>query len=351
MEVNGSPRILITRLSHIGDCVLTLPMLVSVRKQFPNAFIAWAVESPTHKLLALHPDIDELVLIPKGWAGKPKYWFELSRQLKSLGFDIAIDPQGITKSAMLGWLSGARKRIGIRGRWGRELSPYLNNRLVETKSLHIVERSIELLEELGIVNHDFPNLQFGLPICPDSLTSIDNQLLGQDIHARFVMINPGGSWASKRWEMERFGAVVSYLKRHHGLASVIVWAGEDELEMGRVIHEFDREASIIAPKTSLTELAALASKAFFFIGSDTGPMHIAAAMGTPCIGLYGTTRPEESGAYGPDHIAVQKWYQSGSCRKRRKADNEAMRDILANDVFSACDQMISSLNKKRRSVA
>ena len=105
------------------------------------------------------------------------------------------------------------------------------------------------------------------------------------------MINPGGSWASKRWEMERFGAVVSYLKRHHGLASVIVWAGEDELEMGRVIHEFDREASIIAPKTSLTELAALASKAFFFTGSDTGPMHIAAAMGTPCIGLYGTTRP------------------------------------------------------------
>ena len=351
MDVNEAPRILITRLSHIGDCVLTLPMLAAVREKFPEAFIAWAVESPSHKLLKLHPDLDEIVLIPKGWAGKPKCWFELSKKLKSYEFDIALDPQGITKSAMLGWLSGAKTRIGIRGRWGRELSPYLNNRLVQTKSLHIVERSIELLAELGIATHDFQSVQTGLPVCPDSLRSIENQLENRNIDEQFVMINPGGSWASKRWELDRFGSVASYLKRHHGLTSVIVWAGDDEHEMARVIHDFDAEASIIAPATSLTGLAALSSKALFFVGSDTGPMHIAAAMGTPCIGLYGTTRPEESGAYGSQHLAIQKWYQSGSCRKRRNAGNEAMRDILASDVFSACDQMIQTLNGQQRSVA
>lgn len=351
MDVNGSPRILITRLSHIGDCILTLPVLASVRKQFPNAFIAWAVESPTHQLLALHPDLDEIVLIPKGWAGKPKCWLELSKKLKSYSFDVAIDPQGITKSAMLGWLSGAPTRIGIRGRWGRELSPYLNNRLVETKSMHIVERSVELLVELGIANRGFQNLQLGFPVCAKSLNSIEHQLANVRDGERFVLINPGGSWASKRWEMDRFGSVASYLKRHHGLTSIIVWSGDEEREMAREIHEFDADASIIAPKTSLTELAALASRSFFFIGGDTGPMHIASAMGTPCIGLYGTTRPEDSRAYGTHHIAVQKWYQSGSCRKRRRADNDAMRDILANDVFSACDQMIESLDKKQLGVA
>jgi heptosyltransferase-1 len=351
MDVNGSPRILITRLSHIGDCILTLPMLTSLRKHLPNAFIAWAVESPSHKLLELHPDLDEIVLIPKGWAGKPKCWFEVSKKLKSYEFDIAIDPQGITKSAMLGWLSYAPTRIGIRGRWGRELSPYLNNCLVEAKSPHIVERSVELVAELGIVNRDSQNLRFGLPVCPDSLRAVERQLTDQELGKRFVLINPGGLWASKRWELERFGSVASYLKRHHGLTSIIAWAGDDEREMAQEIHDFDTEASIIAPKTNLTELAALASKAYFFIGGDTGPMHIATAMGATCIGLYGTTRPEESGAYGPQHIALQKWYQSGSCRKRRNAANDAMRDILASDVFSACDQMIESLEKKQRSVA
>lgn len=351
MDVDGSPRILITRLSAIGDCVLTLPVLAAIRKQFPNAFIAWAVESPSNQLLKLHPDLDELILIPKGWAGKPKCWFELSRKLKSYDFDAAIDPQGISKSALLGWLSGASKRIGIRGRWGRELSPFLNNRLVETKSLHVVERSMELLTELGIPNRDFRNLQTGLPVCPESLKTIETHLSSIQINKPFVLLNPGGSWASKRWEMDRFGSVASYLKRHHDLTSVIVWAGDKEQEMAQAIHNFDTKASIIAPKTSLTELAALTTKALFFFGSDTGPLHIASVMGTPCIGLYGTTRPEESGAYGQQHIAIQKWYQSGSCRKRRNADNDAMRDILASDVFSACDQLIESINQKQRLAA
>ena len=148
MEVSRSPRILITRLSHIGDCVLTLPMLTAIRKKYPGAFIAWAVEAPSDQLLEIHPDLDEVILVPKSWVRKPKHWFELRKKLGSYRFEIAIDPQGISKSAMLGWISGAQQRIGIRGRWGRELSPFLNNRLVETKSPHIVDRSVELLSEL-----------------------------------------------------------------------------------------------------------------------------------------------------------------------------------------------------------
>ena len=327
-------------------------MLNAIRKEYPNAFIGWAVESPTHKLLDLHGGIDEMILIPKGWAAKPSCWGDLKRQLRQHKFDIAIDPQGITKSAALGWLSGAKKRIGIRGRWGRELSPWLNNSLVRTKSSHLVDRSLELLANLDSDEFAAPSNptqtagDFGLAVCEQSNVSLDLSIDRSQLGQYFALINPGGSWASKRWEIERFGAVASYLKRQRGMRSLIVWAGEQEFEMANTIHNFDPEASVIAPKTDLRELAVLCDRAAFFIGSDTGPMHLATAMGTPCIGLYGPTRPEESGAYGPQNIAIQKWYQSGSCRKRRNADNDAMRDILAADVFKACDQMIEQLGLK-----
>lgn len=351
MDVTGSPRILITRLSHIGDCVLTLPVLTTLRKALPDAFIAWAVESPSNQLLDLHPDLDKTILIPKGWAGKPRQWRELSSTLKAYRFDVVIDPQGITKSSALGWISGAKKRIGLRGRWGRELSKWLNNHLVETRSPHIVERSIELLEAMGIPAPSKTEIRYGLPVCPESQSSLQLKMPNKPAAQQFALINPGGFWPSKRWELDRFGSVASYLKRHHDLPCVIVWAGDEELEMARAIHEFDRSASFIAPQTNLRELAVLAHQARFCIAGDTGPKHIAAAMGTPCIGLYGTTNPVDSGAFGPHHIIVQKWYQSGSTRKRRKASNDAMRDILASDVFSACDQMIEALNREQKSVA
>lgn len=351
MDDQRTPRILITRLSHIGDCVLTMPMLSALREAFPGAFIAWAVESPSHHLLKLHPDLDEIILIPKGWAGKPKQWRELSRKFKSYQFDTVIDPQGITKSSALGWISGAKRRIGLKGRWGRELSKILNNKLVDTASPHIVERSIELLEPLGIARPAKDKIRYGMSVCSESLAALNFKMSEKLPPKQFALINPGGFWASKRWELERFGAVASYLKRHHDMRTVVVWAGDEERQMAQAIHDFDPTAAIIAPPTNLPELAALASQAMFCIAGDTGPKHIAAAMGTPCIGLYGTTNPVDSGAFGPNHILIQKWYQSGSTKKRRKADNDAMRDIFASDVFSACDEMIANLGIDKRSVA
>ena len=338
-----SPRILITRLSHIGDCLLTIPMLNAIRDHHPDAFVAWAVESPTHNLLKNHPGIDQIVSIPKGWLGKPRSWRAIRTELKSLDFDIAIDPQGLTKSALLGLLSGAPNRVGAKGQWGRELSPWLNNRLVKPASTHVVERSMELLEEIGI---EEPRIRFELP--SDSIADkfIDRWLIDKSVN-RFAVINPGGSWASKRWENERFGSVASHLLNNHGLKTVVTWAGIEELAMAEEIVGLNPNGSVLAGRTNLPELQSLLSRASFFVGCDTGPMHLATAVGTPCVGLYGTTRPEDSGAFGPQNIAIQKWYQSGSCKKRRNASNDAMRDILASDVNAACDQMLSRLTQVR----
>lgn len=351
MENKQPIRILITRLSHIGDCILTLPVLSAIRGQYPEAFIAWAVESPSQKLLRHHPDLDEIIMIPKGWMSKPKCWSQVARNLRSFKFDIAIDPQGITKSALLGWISGAQTRIGGRGRWGRELSPFLNNRLVETTSAHVVDRSMELLNAIGVQGSYLESRRMDLPLCEQAGKTMGDWVTKAGIKKPFVVINPGGSWASKRWEMDRYGAVASYLKRQYKIQSVVVWANDEELEMANEIHKVDPEATILAPATSLTELAALTNRSAFFIGGDTGPLHLAVASGTPCVGLYGTTRPEESGAYGSGHIAIQKWYQAGSCRERRSAENDAMRDINASDVIEACDKMILKLGLELQSVA
>ena len=336
----SSLRILITRLSHIGDCILTLPLVNAIRKKHPDAFIAWAVESPTEQLLENHPEIDHIIHIPKSWMSSPAAWKNVRRDLRCEDFDIAIDPQGLTKSAMLGWLTGAPRRIGIKGRWGRELSPWLNNTLVETSSDHVVDRSLELLSKLDIQS---PQVEFNLLANADSNQKINQWLSNHQLQS-FVVINPGASWRSKRWENDRFGTVANHLYQQHNLRTVITWAGDEEKAMAQQIFRLNQRGSVFALPTKLNELAGLLARAQFFVGCDTGPMHIATAVGTPCVGLYGTTRPQDSGAYGPQNVAVQKWHQSGSCKKRRAANNDAMRDIMATDVNAACDQMIAALS-------
>jgi len=331
-------RILVTRLSHIGDCILTLPMVREIKKEFPASFIAWGVERPANQLLELHPDIDQIIQIPKGWMGRPSNWLALYRQLRQFQFDVAIDPQGITKSALLAWLSGARQRIGIRGRWGRELSPFLNNDLVATQTTHLVDRSLELVQRLGVTHGE---ADFGLPACGEASEAMDQFLVQSKLFSRFAIINPGASWPSKRWETTRFAEVARDLWERYQIPSLITWAGEQERQMAEIIHRDAPESASIAPPTSLREFAALAQRAEFFMGCDTGPLHIAAAMGCRCVGLYGTTLPEESGAYGKQHVAIQKWHQAGSCKERRSAPNLAMQAIQVADVMAGVDTLLS----------
>ena len=335
--INKSPRILITRLSHIGDCVLTLPMACAIKRAMPNAWIGWAMESPTHKLLADHPCIDQIIVTPKGWLAKPTEWFKQRKRLKDLNFDIALDPQGLTKSSVLGSLSKAPIRIGFSAPHGRELSSMCNNRFVGTQKTHLVDRSLDLLSHarLGIEN---PKVEFRLPIQVADSETIVGWLNGENLLS-FLAINPGASWASKRWIPERFGYVARYAFKAFGIRSVVTWAGEEERAMAEAALATSKGAAILAPETTLGELAALFQEARTFIGCDTGPLHIAAAVGTQCIGLYGPTLPTHSGAYGDQHIAIQQWHQSD--RNRKKATNLAMKDISVDEVCNAVDQVMA----------
>jgi ADP-heptose:LPS heptosyltransferase len=332
------PRILITRLSHIGDCVLTIPLLIAIREALPHAFIAWAVEKPSDQLLKGLTQLDQVIVVPKGWLKSPRKTLSLRRQLQSLRFNLAIDPQSLTKSSMLAWLSGANWRIGFGDKHGRETARFLNQPRVKATKPHLVDRTLELLKPLGI---DPTEVRFELPVTTANRQTVQDFVHTQQIEPGYALINPGCGWASRRWEMKRYGQVAQLIGSQYGLGCVVAWAGDKERLMAEAIVADSAGQAILAPPTSLLELAALSEQARFYLGSDTGPAHIAAAMGTACIGLFGSTLPQMSGPYGDGHVHVQACYQSGTSRQRRKAENSAMKEITVAHVCQAIDQLLN----------
>ncbi|NIP86012.1 MAG: lipopolysaccharide heptosyltransferase family protein [Planctomycetales bacterium] len=331
-------RILITRLTAIGDCVLTVPVLTALRDHFPGAFIAWAVGRSATPLLEGHAALDEIISLPPGWLKSPTIVWNLRHRLRQLKFDVTIDPQSLTKSACVCRLAGAPRRIGFAGQHGRELSGLLNNELVHHSQPHVVDRSLELLGPLGIEN---PQVRFDLPRYAAAEPSMNRFLRQHGLSRGFALLNVGAGWPSKLWPACRLAAVAQRLGHHHGLTSVIVWAGEEERSAAEEIVATCPHHAVLAVPTSLVELATLARQAELFVGADTGPLHLAAAVGTPCVGLYGPTRLADCGPYGDQHIALQKQFQEGGHRQRRRASNGAMQAITVADVVDACEKILA----------
>lgn len=338
-------RILIVRLSAIGDVLHGLPALNALRDARPRAFIAWVVEGAAAQLLRDHKALDELIVVPRKWLKSPRAVMDLRRRLRPLRFDISIDLQGLTKSAVAARLSGARHRIGFAGRDGRELSRWLNNDRVPATRTHVVDRNLELLAPLGITS---PIARFDLEDTASDALSAREILAARRLADRFAVINPGAGWPSKLWPAERFAGVARYLGHRHSLRSLVVWAGEAERASAEQIVAGSAGFATIAPATSLRELAAIARQAAVFVSSDTGPLHLAAAVGTPCVGLFGPMPAERNGPYGPGHAAVQKMCLKGTSRQRRTAGPESMEAISIEDVCKACDQVLGSAEPARR---
>ena len=241
------------------------------------------------------------------------------------------------RSAVAAKLSGAKRRIGFGCEKGRELSPWLNNELVRSTAAHIIDANLELLQPLGIEN---PDARFDLPETEEDRQSVAQMLGRLPLNGRFAVINVGAGWPSKLWRMDRYAAVALHLKQRFGMPSMVVWAGEEERAAAADVVDSGFSA-VQAPDTSLRELAALCRRASIFIGSDTGPLHLAAAVGTPCVGLYGPMPAERNGPYGPQHIALQKATYQGGRHGRRRAPRTLMDAITVEDVCVACDEILT----------
>ena len=344
MPQRDGPRILITRLSAVGDCVLTMPVLCALRDHFPDARLGWLVEPLSAQLLSGHRDLDHLIVVPRGWLKSPRTVAEVRRRLRTYQFDIVIDAQSLTKSSVAGWLSGAKTRIGFARPQGRELAPWLSTETVVKTREHVVDGHLELLRPLGV---ESPRVRFDAPQLPAAVDAVEPLLSRERLVDGFAVLNPGAGWDSKLWPADRYARVAQHLGRQYQLPTVVVWAGARERAWAEEIVAGTRGHALLAPPTSLTELTEVLRAADLFVGSDTGPMHMAAAVGTPCVALFGPTRPEVCGPYGNHHATVQAYHQTGNSRQRRGADNSAMRDITVEDVFRACRHVLSSRSRSR----
>lgn len=331
--------VLITRLSAIGDCIATLPLAAAIRDALPSTKISWCVSCAAKQLLQICPDVDHVIPVSKRYLKEPSQWLTLRRVLRERPIDCVIDPQSLTKSAVLGRLSKAPLRIGFAKPRGRELAPWLHNVSIETEfGMHLIDAQAKLLEPLGIPSSE-PTFRLNLP--EQTVAWAKRQITEAVDHQRPVIMNPGAGWDSRLWPTDRFGKVAAWLKQQHQLPTLVVWAGEEERQMAEAIRDAASGAAVVAGETSLVELASLLMHAEVFISSDTGPMHLAVAVGTRCLSLHGPTRPEMSGPYGSQHLSIQKVCLEGGSRERRAAGNEAMQAISVADVCDGLTKMFA----------
>jgi lipopolysaccharide heptosyltransferase I len=336
IRLGDRPRFLICRLSAIGDTVHTMPLAHLIKERWPQSFVAWAVEPGPSPFVEDCSAADETIVVPKGFLKRPSELLRLVRRLRALKIDVALDPQSLTKSAALAWLAGAKRRIGFARPVGRELAPLLQSENVVPKHQHVVRRYLEVLRPLGVHAND-SDVRFRIPAHPAADEKIDSFLTQAKLQTPYVVLNPGAGWDSKVWPAERYAQVAAGLP----VRSVVLWSGERERTWAERIVDQSAGQAILAPSTTLRELVALVRRATAFVGSDTGPLHIAAAMGTPCVGLYGPTQPEVCGPWGDGHRVLQARHDDlGSARKLAGQQAEAMHEIGTPEVLAAVESVV-----------
>jgi len=325
-------RILISPAGSIRRTTMTLPVAMALRQQFPDAHIAWAIDHRAAPLVNGHRALNQTIVLPERWFNTPSLLRQTRSRLRQHRFDIAIDCLGTLSSAAVGWLAGAAQRIGPRGR-RHGLSQRLNNTFVQPVFTHLTDRALELLTPLEIHS---PRVSWNLPIHEQArrwAARWRRTVAGR----RLAIFSPGADWQSKRWESDRYATVARYIRHRYRYRTVIAWGNETERQLAQLVVFQSRGAASLAPDTDLTHLSALIEQADLFLGTDSAPLHLAAALATPAIGLYGATRPSNSGPYG--QTVICQAYEGGSRRHRHDAENSAMRRIGVDHVCQVVDQL------------
>jgi lipopolysaccharide heptosyltransferase I len=310
-------KIAIVKLSSLGDVIHALPVARALRQAFPDAHLTWIVEAREYAILRDHPDLDMVLPVDtRLWrrlvrrpSGARLVWQKLGRlerRIRASRFDVTIDVQGLIKSGLLTAYTGAPVRIGFSASWCGEWPNCLfTNRHVTPppEAGHVVEQYLALLAPLGVTG---ATPEFRLPSRPAADARMEDFLGEQGIKRRdlLVALNPGASRENKRWPVSHMRALAERLGGEPDVRVLLLW-GPDEIHMARQIRDGLSPRAILAPPTDLDELAALLRRCALVVANDTGPLHLAAALGTPSVGLYGPTPAVRNRPYGPNCRGLQ----------------------------------------------
>jgi heptosyltransferase-1 len=342
--------ILIIKLSAIGDVVHSLPLLEVLRERFPLARIDWLVEEDAAGIVEGHPLIDGLLIFPrKSWlrrlTGKGrgvsvgKETARFIRELRSRRYDIVIDLQGLLKSGILAFLARGKRKIALNnGREGSGL--FVHERVaVPDQDMHALERYLCIARHLGMENSSWDG---SIPVYESDKAYVDSLLGRLDLDRTLVAVNPMAKWETKLWESSRFALLADLINEKLAAAVIFTGSGADRDAIGAIQSEMKTEALNLAGRTTLKQLAYLYQRCAVVISTDTGPMHIAAAMKYPVvIGLFGPTSPLRTGPYGARQRVVRAGVACSPCFKKRCDDRQCMRQITVDMVYEAVKEVIN----------
>ncbi|MFH1077151.1 MAG: glycosyltransferase family 9 protein [Pseudomonadota bacterium] len=339
-------KILIIKLSAIGDVAHTLPALNILRKIHPNARIDWLVEEAASGLIIGHPAIDNVIISSrKTWINNINCGALTSTFKEAVGFisalrsteyDIILDFQGLFKSGIMAALARGKRKIGY-GKTREGSHYFLNERFYDYDiEQHAILRYINLLKTIGI-DDIADEITFGIPVADSDRQALDSLLLqngwtnGRDI----IAINPMAKWKTKLWLPNRFAEVADQLTRRLQVSAVFTGGKVDRDTVDYIRSAMKEPAIDLTGKTSLRMLAALYQRAACLISTDTGPMHIAAALGTPVIALFGPTAPWRTGPFGLRHTVIRKAISCSPCFKKHCDNMICMQRIEVQDVVDS----------------
>jgi ADP-heptose:LPS heptosyltransferase len=338
---------LVVRLSSIGDVVHTLPALAALRTHGWD--VAWLVEPAARSLLEGQPMLERVVVLPAARSFRLGSARSALSPLREEPRDVALDFQGLWKSAFWARRSRARRVIGFDGPWRREpLSAWLLTERAEldTDQPHVIDKNLALLRAIGI--DAVGSREFPLPPAALRSAAVEEGLERSGLLG-FAVLNPGGGWASKLWSPEGYGAVARGLRQRGFRALVTFGPGEERLA-DRVVAASDGAAERCFP-TTLLDLAALFRKARLVVAADTGPLHLACAVGAPVVGIYGPTDPARNGPFSPRDVVVRRTPLCSPCHRRACSTHEGvMQAITAEEVLRAVDARLGLSQAEARAV-
>ena len=355
-------KILIVRLSALGDIVHALPVLAAIKKAMPDAQVDWLVEENYASILSIASGLHRRIIIRArrsfatpaaisfgGWRG----YHAAAKYLWNQDYDVALDLQGLIKSAIWARISFATRVVGFDEPNLREphaaflysetVTPNVGPsgcQAVGPSGQHIIHKNLSILAALQITPDTID-----VPLTPhasdDATAAIDTA--GGSL--RYIVLNPGAAWPNKRWPPERFGALAAALRDRTGLRSLITW-GPSERELADSVVRASSGSATAAPATSVSDLAVLMREAALVVSGDTGPLHIAAAMGTPLVGLYGPTWPERNGPWDPSDVVISR-ASVCVCHHKRQCLRGApcINEITLDEVVTASEQRLAHLRQ------
>lgn len=332
-----SEKILLVQTAFIGDVVLTTPLIKAVKKKFSNSKLSVLVIPQTAELLMNNPYVDEVIVYDKRGQEKSLHaFFQLVNKIKQEKFDLALVPHRSYRSSFLVFLSKIPERIGFDK---NQANFFLTKKVTYQNNLHEIDRNLSLIQANGL------KLEEKLPeLFPDknNFTTVENFLTENEVKLAdpLIAIAPGSTWATKRWLLEGFAKVADWLIQKEKAKVVLIGSKEDEKLANDIGNLMQTKPVVACGKLSLLESAVLLSKCKLLLANDTAPVHMAVAMKTPVVEIYGSTVPAFGFyPYGDGHLIIEKNLPCRPCgihghQKCPLGHFRCMKEISAEEVFN-----------------